>query len=86
MIEPLLSRADLTRRIARLARVSHEDIRGETDLVSAGLSSLDILALVNEWRVRGLPVTHAELAATPTVDAWWARIAHLLAANPYLAA
>jgi bifunctional isochorismate lyase/aryl carrier protein len=84
--EPALTREALTHRIARLARVSHEDIRGDADLVSAGLSSLDILLLINEWRVRGLPVTYREFAATPTIDAWWARIAHLLAANPYLAA
>jgi bifunctional isochorismate lyase/aryl carrier protein len=84
--EPALTREDLTKRIARLARVSHEDIRGDADLTSAGLSSLDILLLVNEWRVRGLPVTYHELVATPTLDAWWARIAHLLRANPYLAA
>jgi bifunctional isochorismate lyase / aryl carrier protein len=84
--EPALTRADLTRRIARVARVSHEDIRGDADLLSAGLTSLDVLALVNEWRMRGLPVSYGEFAATPTLDAWWARITHLMRANPYLAA
>jgi aryl carrier-like protein len=86
MTEPALTREALTRRLARMARVSHEDIRGDADLMSAGLSSLDLLLLVNEWRVLGLPVTYGELAATPTLDAWWARIAHLLRVNPYLAA
>jgi aryl carrier-like protein len=83
---PALSREDLASQIARLARVSHEDIHGETDLTALGLSSLDILQLANEWRVHGLPVSYRELAEEPTLDAWWARIAHLLAANPYLAA
>lgn len=81
-----MSREDLARQIAQLARVSHEDIRGETDLTALGLSSLDILRLVNEWRVHGLPVSYGELSEEPTLDAWWRRIAHLLAANPYLAA
>lgn len=83
---PALSREDLARQIARLVRVSHEDVRGETDLTALGLSSLDILGLVNEWRVHGLPVSYRELTEEPTLDAWWARIAHLLRANPYLAA
>ncbi len=81
-----LSRDDLVRQVARLARVSHEDLHGDTDLTAAGLSSVAVMALVNEWRVLGLPVTYRDLAETPTVDAWWSRIARLLAANPYLAA
>jgi aryl carrier-like protein len=81
-----VTREHLARTIARMAGVSREDVRPATDLTALGLGSLDILRLVNEYRVRGLPVTYQELAAEPTLDAWWARISHLLRANPYLAA
>jgi yersiniabactin nonribosomal peptide synthetase len=74
------------RKVACLAEVSHEDVRGEADVTALGLSSLTVMQLVNEWRVLGLPVTYRDLAESPTVDAWWSRIARLLAANPYLAA
>lgn len=81
-----MTREHLARTIARLAGVSREDVQAGTDLTALGLGSLDILRLVNEYRVRGLPVTYQELAADPTLDAWWSRISHLLRANPYLAA
>jgi bifunctional isochorismate lyase/aryl carrier protein len=81
-----LNRDHLVRQVADLARVSPEDIAGETDLTTLGLTSIAVMQLVNGWRVSGLPVTYRELVTTPTVDAWWARITHLMAANPYLAA
>ena len=73
-----MTREDLAREIARVAGVSHEDVHA--------LSSVDVMRVVNTLRVRGLPVTYRELAAEPTFDAWWARISHLLEANPHLAA
>lgn len=78
-----MTRDDLVGAIARMARVSPEDVHGATDLGALGV---DILWLVNEYRMRGVPVTYRELAAEPTLDAWWARISHLLRTNPYLAA
>lgn len=80
------TRDELIREIARVARVSHEDIQGETDLVALGLRSLDIMRIVNAWRARGLPVTYRDLSRQPTPDAWWALISGLLRANPYLSA
>lgn len=74
------------RQVAHLTGVSHEDIPGDVDLTALGLTSTAVMRLVNEWRVLGLPVTYHDLAQEPTVDAWWARIARLLATNPYLAA
>lgn len=82
---PALTKEQVARQVALLARVSHEDIRGDDDLTTL-LCSLDVLRLVNEWRVRGLPVSYRELTGTPTLDAWWAQLSHLLRANPYLAA
>jgi aryl carrier-like protein len=76
-----MTRADLAREIARIAGVSHEDVPG-----TLGLSSVDVMRIVNTLRVRGVPVTYRDLAEEQTLDAWWARISHLLAANPHLAA
>lgn len=86
MTRAALTRDELLREIARVARVSHEDIRGETDLTALGLRSLDMMRIVNAWRARGLPVTYRELTQEPTLDAWWALISALLRANPYLSA
>ncbi len=64
--------------LARIVGVSHEDV--------PALSSVEVMRVVNTLRVRGLPVTYQELAADLEFDAWWARVSHLLAANPHLAA
>jgi aryl carrier-like protein len=76
-----MTREDLACVIARVTGVSHEDVQG-----SLPLSSVDVMRVVNLLRVRGLPVTYADLAAELTLDAWWSRISHLLRANPHLAA
>jgi aryl carrier-like protein len=81
-----VTREHLAGTIAGMAGVAREDVRGDADLTALGLGSLDILRLVNEYRMRGVPVTYRELATEPTLDAWWARISHLLRANPHLAA
>jgi mycobactin phenyloxazoline synthetase len=81
-----LTRDGLVETIARVAEVSPEDIQDGTDLIALGLDSLSFMRLVNELRVHGLPVTYQDLADQPTVGAWWARISHVLATNPYLAA
>lgn len=76
-----MTREDLAGEIVRIARVSHEDIQG-----TLPLSSLDVLRVVNMLRVRGVPVTYADLASELSLDAWWQRVSHLLRANPHLAA
>lgn len=81
-----VTREHLAGTIAGMAGVAREDVRDAADLTALGLGSLDILRLVNEYRMRGVPVTYRELATEPTLDAWWARISHLLRANPHLAA
>lgn len=76
-----MTREDMAREIARIAGMSHEDVRG-----TLALPSVDVMRVVNMLRVRGLPVTYRELAEEQAFDAWWARISHLLRANPHLAA
>lgn len=86
MSDATLTRDGLVETIARVAEVSPDEIRDDTELTALGLDSLGFMRLVNELRVHGLPVTYQDLADQPTVEAWWARIAHVLRTNPYLAA
>ena len=86
MSDATLTRDGLVATIARVAEVAPEDIQDGTDLTALGLDSLGFMRLVNELRVHGLPITYQDLADKPTVDAWWARISHVLRTNPYLAA
>lgn len=81
-----MTREDLVDTIARVAEVPSAEIQDDTNLSTLGLDSLSMMRLVNELRVHGLPVTFQDLAGEPTPGAWWARIAKILAANPYLAA
>lgn len=83
-IDAALTRDQLLGKVAGLLGLSDEDIPADADLVELGLDSLDVMRLVNEWRVRGLPVTFRELATAPTIDRWWARVEELRRANPYL--
>ncbi|MPZ80816.1 MAG: hypothetical protein GEV28_10615 [Actinophytocola sp.] len=79
-----LTRDHLLRKVAGLLGLSQEDLRPDADLVGLGITSLDVMRLVNEWRVRGLPVTFRDLATEPTIDRWWRRVEELCRANPYL--
>jgi aryl carrier-like protein len=81
-----MTREGLVDTVARVAEVPPGAIRDDTNLSTLGLDSLSMMRLVNELRVHGLPVTFDDLAGEPTFGAWWARIAGILAANPYLAA
>jgi aryl carrier-like protein len=74
-----MTREALADEIVRVTGVSHED-------GALPLSSVDVMRIVNMLRVRGLPVTYADLAKDLTLDAWWTRVSHLLRTNPHLAA
>ncbi len=77
-------REHLVRRVADLLGLPPGELAPDADLGALGLCSLDVMRVVNEWRVRGVPVTFAELAAEPTIEGWSRRIDTLCRANPYL--
>ncbi len=81
-----MTRAQLAHRVAAVTGVSHVDVAGDADLTALGLDSLAVMRLVNEWRVRGIPVTFRQLAEEPTLDAWHTVLTNLLRANSHLAA
>jgi mycobactin phenyloxazoline synthetase len=41
------------------------------NLINLGLNSIRVMALAENWRKRGSDITFAQLADTPTVDAWY---------------
>ncbi|HEU5471215.1 MAG TPA: phosphopantetheine-binding protein [Actinophytocola sp.] len=78
-----VSRAALVREVARIVGVEPGAISGREDLVRLGVGSVDLMRLVNALRMRGLPVTFAELAAEPTIDGWCGRLRTLARTHPY---
>ncbi|HET9139557.1 phosphopantetheine-binding protein [Actinophytocola sp.] len=76
-------RAELTRQVAGIVALAPEEICGRRDLVALGVGSVQMMRLVNGLRARGLPVTFADLAAEPTIDAWCTRLHTLARAHPY---
>ncbi|HEV2782252.1 MAG TPA: phosphopantetheine-binding protein [Actinophytocola sp.] len=83
MDEPAVTKAGLLREVARIVGRPPEEIPDRGDLMRLGVSSLALMRLVNTWRVRGLPVAYADLAAEPTIDSWWRQLHRLQQANPY---
>lgn len=79
-----LTREQLLHKVAAIVGLAPDEIPGTADLAALGLRSLDVMRLVNQWRILGLPVTFAEFAAEPTIDGWWSRICELRRAHPYL--
>jgi aryl carrier-like protein len=57
--------------IAEELYLEPEEVSGSENLFSAGLDSVRLLGLVERWREAGAEVTFADLAESPTLDAWW---------------
>ncbi|OPC79595.1 hypothetical protein B4N89_00310 [Embleya scabrispora] len=64
----------LREAVAAVIGTDPDNLRGDQNLVLLGLGSLEMMRLVNQWRRLGLRVAFQDLAARPTLDAWWQRI------------
>jgi mycobactin phenyloxazoline synthetase len=73
----------LLREVAGIVGLAPEEIPDREDLMQLGFTSLALMRLVNKWRMRGLPVAYADLAAEPTIESWWRRLHTLQQANSY---
>ncbi|MBF6251633.1 non-ribosomal peptide synthetase [Nocardia farcinica] len=58
--------------IAAQLGLAVEDIADGDDLIQLGLDSIRTMKLAGGWRKRGVDVNFAQLAAEPTVEAWYA--------------
>jgi aryl carrier-like protein len=61
---------ELRARVAELLHVAVAAVAGDVNLVSLGLTSLDLMRLSSRLRRAGVPVEFATMAAEPTLDAW----------------
>jgi bifunctional isochorismate lyase/aryl carrier protein len=62
--------AGIRRDVAELLYVDPEELDEGEDLFAAGLDSVRILTLVEQWRQAGLDVTFTELAERATLAGW----------------
>ncbi|GAA3636419.1 phosphopantetheine-binding protein [Streptomyces chitinivorans] len=65
-----LSEGELRQEVAAAAGLSPEAVPGDANLVHLGLGSLEMMRLVTRWRRQGVPADFAELAGSPTLEAW----------------
>jgi bifunctional isochorismate lyase/aryl carrier protein len=76
-----LDPATIRRDVAELLYVAPEELNDGEDLFAAGLDSVRILVLVEQWRAAGLEVTFTELAEWGTLGAWLALLGPRLAGS-----
>ncbi|NRQ35170.1 phosphopantetheine-binding protein [Nonomuraea sp. NN258] len=73
---PASEAAGLTRDEVRLAvagclGLAADDLNADDNLVVLGLSSLEVMQLVNRWKRQGIRADFRVLAARPTLSGWW---------------
>lgn len=52
----------------------NDDFSNSDNLIELGLSSLQVMRLVNQWRKKGSAVTFAKLISKPTLNDWYNQI------------
>lgn len=76
-----LTREEIETRVLGLIDVERERFDPDENLIDYGLDSVHAMALVTEWRKRGVDIGFVELAENPTLNRWWALIEQKLAAR-----
>jgi aryl carrier-like protein len=66
-----ITRETLRALIATRLGLSPAEIPDNTNLVTLGMNSLELMTVVNRLRRQGIPITYDALATHPTLDAWW---------------
>jgi mycobactin phenyloxazoline synthetase len=66
-----ITRETLRTLIATRLDIPPAEIPDDTDLVTLGMNSLELMTVVNRLRRQGVSVTYDALATQPTLDAWW---------------
>jgi aryl carrier-like protein len=66
-----VTRETLREWIAVRLEIPPAEIPYDTNLVTLGVDSLELMAVVNRLRRQGIVVTFEALATEPTLDTWW---------------
>ncbi|MBM7076097.1 MULTISPECIES: phosphopantetheine-binding protein [Micromonospora] len=69
------TREEIRQAIAVVIGLDAAAIGDDANLVQLGLTSLQLMRLVNGWRRAGMSVRFGDLAAAPTVTAWSQQLA-----------
>ncbi len=65
-----LTRDEIRADVAQALFAEPDEIGDDADLVAEGLDSVRMMALLEQWRTRGLEATFSQLMKVPTVRAW----------------
>lgn len=71
MDTPLIGYQQFLVSLAEAIRVSPAELDENDNPFDAGLDSLRLMILVENWRAIGVNVTFVELAERPDIKAWW---------------
>jgi len=66
-----VSRDQIRATIAAQLGCPAADVADHDDLIQLGLNSIRMMTLAGGWRKRGVDITFAQLAASPTVESWY---------------
>ena len=73
----VISLDDLRASVAPSVGLAPADVPDDENLIALGMTSLELMGLVNEWRAAGLAVTYSKLVREPTVAGWWRHLNEL---------
>ncbi|GAA5787499.1 phosphopantetheine-binding protein [Chitiniphilus shinanonensis] len=68
------TRAAFDADIAALLHLAPAELAGQDDPLDAGLDSVRLMMLVENWRRRGIEVGFVELVERRSFAAWWSLI------------
>ncbi|WP_428243495.1 isochorismatase family protein [Gynuella sp.] len=68
---PQLTLAQLKAQLLSVIDENEDDFDADENLVDYGLDSVQVMSMINDWRKQGIEINFAELAKTPSLNAWW---------------
>lgn len=80
--ETRFNRTRFVEDIATLLHLTPSELVEIDDPYEAGLDSLRLMVLVEQWRTLGVNVTFIELASLRSLAGWWALIQPRVQINP----
>jgi len=75
-----LSRSAFQAQLLTMIDEDESEFDPDENLIDYGLDSIQVMALVAQWKKRGISVEFEELAITPTFNGWWALLQEKAAA------